>query len=660
MNRKYLIMFAFAIALAGCTKDSEMTVEPVKAEKNNTATVSTQQPVQFGAYVNRATTRAGMVGPLTTKSNVNNLQTDGFGVMAYYTDDDLYSPIYVPNFMYNTEVKYNNTANAWTYEPVQYWPNETGENAASEGIDRLSFFAYAPYVDVTNSTGIVSGDATYGIVGLSRNGAVGDPWVKYYASLDPTKQVDFCWSTPQIDKTKPTVTDKVNLVFNHALAALNVQVDAMIDELTPGNNTLADETHIYVRSITFEGFVTKGAFNLNTEQPTWYDLAGANYIDGGSVTIFDGQTNGKEGQSNAANESPLGLNPVIVQSAPYGDAALTAGVTTTAVNLLNGETNAPIYVIPSGQPLTVTIVYDVETATDELPGYLSDGVTHGTTVENKITKSVTFGTGQTATNKLEASKQYNLSLHLGLTSVKFDATVNNWSDNTVTGSNLPENTIGVGSVVLSETSTTKWIGESVPSPTVTVKDTENNTMTDGVTFTWSSSDTSVATVDQNTGAITVVGPGTTTITVTADNGTSNASTDFTVNINGVTGISINPAGINMTPGTSATLTVTITHTNYDTFSLPDDLQPVVSGANSSNVTVTLDTNNPKSTSGTTTTYHYIVANTNTAATNDIATATFTLGSPYKTTQEEKTVDINVVDNPSDTNNASGQKFTWDN
>ena len=436
MNRKYLVLFAFAAALTGCAKDSEMTESPVNPIKSNTETVA-KQPVLFGAYVNRATTRAGDPGVLVTSGATAgqiNLQEKGFGVISYYTDDDMYSPIYQPNFMYNTKVTHNGSA--WTYEPVQYWPNETGENAVSEGVDRLSFFAYAPYVDVTPSTGVVTGDDASGIVGLSRNAAVGDPWVKYYVSLDPAKQVDFSWAVPQINMVKPNVTDVVNMQFNHALAALNVQVDAMIDESTPGNNTLDADTKIYVRSVTFEGLVTKGSFNLNSTKAIWYDLAGANYIDGGSVTVYDGRTNGKEGQSESANESPLGLNPVLVQSQPYSGTP-TAGVTNAAVNLFAGTTaDAPIYVIPSGQPLTVTIVYDVETATDELAGYLSDGETHGTSVENKITKSISFGTS----NKLEAGKLYKLTLHLGMTSVKFDATVAEWDESTDNGeAGLPDN-----------------------------------------------------------------------------------------------------------------------------------------------------------------------------------------------------------------------------
>ena len=556
-KNNYLWIAALAAAMTGCAKDSELADSPAKPTKNNTETVA-KQPVQFGAYVNRATTRAGATGTLVTSgADANkgeiNLQDKGFGIIAYYTDDNLYSSIYQPNFMYNTEVTYNSSA--WEYSPVQYWPNEFGNNAISEGVDRLSFFAYAPYVDVTPVTGIVENDDASGIVGLSRNAAVGDPFVKYYVNLDPAQQVDFCWGVneagkPHVDLTKQGVDDQVKFYFNHALAALNVQIDAAFDELTPQNKDLAAGTRVYVRSVTFEGFVTKGAFNLNTTKATWYDLAGNNYIDGGSVTVYDGRTNGREGQSESANESPLGLNPGIIQTASYSDTTID-GVTKTPVNLFDGLASAPIYVIPSGQPLRVTIVYDVETATNELSGYLSDGVTHGTTVENKITKTITLNDGTAM--KLEAGKTHLLKLHLGLTTVKFDATVDDWGTVTDADVNLPSNAL---SLHLMPTTSTVWVGEQVTTPTVLVNP--------NATLAWSSDNTSVANVNAATGAIEVAGAGVANITVTASYAGSTESATYTLNVNEVTGITVTPTTDVIAIGGKRAITATLTHTNNGT------------------------------------------------------------------------------------------------
>jgi hypothetical protein len=68
---------------------------------------------------------------------------------------------------------------------------------------------------------------------------------------------------------------------------------------------------------------------------------------------------------------------------------------------------------------------------------LSDGETPGSTIENRITKAITFGT---ATSKLENGKKYTINLILGLKDVKFDADVNDtWEDAGSADAYLPNN-----------------------------------------------------------------------------------------------------------------------------------------------------------------------------------------------------------------------------
>jgi hypothetical protein len=317
---------------------------------------------------------------------------------------------------------------------------------------------------------------------MSRNTATGNPLVKYYANLTPANSVDLCWGVakatetssvdgnnnvitegkPFIDIMKPKVGDKISFDFKHALSQLNVQIDADIDVLSHSTSSLDNNTRIYVRSVTFEGFATKGSLDLNSDfstspsqtTPNWYDIAGTGKLSTDAVTIYDGRRDGKEGVENASakNETPYDLNPAIVQSKAYttvlpaGKIQYTSfdsdakdpGVTNDAVNLFNSATaEAPVLVIPTQEDMKITIVYDVETADATLSGYLSDGKTRGSTIENAITQEIKLGDGKAMT--LESGKKYTVRLHLGLTSVKFDAEVTNWVDADEADVDLPIN-----------------------------------------------------------------------------------------------------------------------------------------------------------------------------------------------------------------------------
>lgn len=501
MSKKLLSIAALAGLLASCTavgvQDDQLSPEEL----------TTPQEVSFGAYLNRGTaTKAGSPGALTTDGTGGavSLQTAGFGVFGYYTNGELYSETTSkPDFMYNERVYYSPGIPGWMYDNIKYWPNEYGDDAASDEVDRLTFFAYAPWVDVTESTGVVEDDgtadyATVGITGMTRNTASGDPYIKFAASLEPAKSVDLCWGVaqddftssvdgtnnaisaryPYIDVIKPKVSDKVAFIFQHALAALNVQIDAAVDEMTPGTNAVDSRTRIYVRSVTFEGFAVKGALNLNststttaatppatvaTAAPNWMGLSFTDKLSQDPVTIYDGRRDGKEGVSSttAKNETPASLNPVLVQSAeytttlapgttyPYASfSATTDGVTKLAVNLFDvtgvasaDQLTAPVYVIPTSESMKVTIVYDVETADATLIGLLSDSKTHGSTIENSITKEIVFDNGSGETPLvMDAGKKYTVKLHLGMTSVQFEASVTPWDD---TDANLDDTDLPV-------------------------------------------------------------------------------------------------------------------------------------------------------------------------------------------------------------------------
>lgn len=484
--KKVFLFAVAAAALVACSNDE------LNFQENNQFN-SKEAPVNFDVYTQRGLTRGGgQAGDLTN----DNIGTNGFGVFAYYTAGEQYDAKATPNFMYNQQVTCQGTATPgtlWSYEPVKYWPNEYGDLAMSDEVDYLTFFAYAPWTEVEPTTGnIVPKTGTgvtetaehqqkYNIISVNKNTATGDPIVKYVVDTDPATSVDLLWGvaaetagdnyTP-IDNPSGTVSIKAGLPFlslvkpnnpqsdrlqfnlKHALAKVKVTIDYIADDFTPngtnGATIDATKTRIYVRSFKMSGFATKGALNLNNTtpgQPLWKDFDGTKDLTFEDVTFQDGRKDGKEGETNGAqnNETPQGLNEKIIEN--YSPAAngtfgqdKTTGVTNVAQNLFGGNETANggyFYVIPrneEGNKVDVTIAYDVETIDPALAGKLSDNETHGISIENIITKENIFGGMD-----FMAGYQYEINIHLGMTSVKVEATVTDWKDNGKTNVDLPDN-----------------------------------------------------------------------------------------------------------------------------------------------------------------------------------------------------------------------------
>ena len=458
MRRKvYLFFGVAAMLLASCSsKDVLDSGQEVVKELP-----SQDVAVGFEAYQSRSVTRAGLTGEL----NLANLKKSkaeggGFGVFGYYTDNNEYDPQSIPNFMYNQLVtwKTNGGSGYWEYDPVKYWPNEYGNNASADDQDKVSFFAYAPYVEVNPNTGKVTDtdNNKAGIVALSRNSANGDPLVKYIASFNSSEIVDLCWGIKGDDaswaltqggsqtlpvgmpwlnverpydakaQTVPVSTDaqRVKFTFLHALSKLNVKIDVDPDITVHDAATdLESGTKVYVRSVTFSGIATKGSLNLNNSvanKAEWLDYNGAGDLESGETfTVYDGRKDGKEGAANAtaSNEKQTGLSAQLIQT----EAGTETGVTKDLQDLF---ASGSVYVIPTGETVEVEIVYDVETEDHNLGTYLSDGKTPGSSIENRIKKTVNFGTN----GGFESGKAYTLNLHLGMNSVKFDADVKAWDD----------------------------------------------------------------------------------------------------------------------------------------------------------------------------------------------------------------------------------------
>ena len=110
------------------------------------------------------------------------------------------------------------------------------------------------------------------------------------------------------------------------------------------------------------------------------------------------------------------------------------GVTATAQDVFSTDaTDNGFFLIPDAAlpSFKVTVDYVVRTEDSKLKKGYSE-------TENKITKTVSFGEATAALNK-----RYSLTIILGMTSVKFDATVSNWENTTGSGSSATTNNTDV-------------------------------------------------------------------------------------------------------------------------------------------------------------------------------------------------------------------------
>ena len=349
MNKKLLFAATMATMLASCSSEDSL-----QSSNNLSKEAELENAISFNAYTQRGLTRSGYAGVLDNDQLKKSMADGGgFGVFTYFTRGD-----YDDQSSERKEVMYNEAVTyadgAWTYGTTKYWSNQYGSNAESEEVDKFSFFAYAPYVENTQENRNKVADDKSGITGFSMK-ANGDPYVKYIGSLDPTKCVDLCWGVcADADKTwdiiqggSQTLTaglpwlnvqrpqksfgQKVKFTFKHALAQLNVQIDADVNTNIHGEGAELDaNTKVFVRKVTFSGFAMKGALNLNNEtadQPKWvsYGCACDDNLQSEDYTIYDGMKDGREGTGSTANgEKVTGLNPTLIQTQKWTEQAADA------------------------------------------------------------------------------------------------------------------------------------------------------------------------------------------------------------------------------------------------------------------------------------------------------------------------------------------------
>jgi hypothetical protein len=343
--------------------------------------------------------------------------------------------------------------------------------------------------DDTNDDKVKKNDATNGINAMTTNDFTGNVWVKYLMpDAKQSEAVDLLWGLAgknyyneadgedpglkvgedyNINLTKQKVDEKVSFLFKHALAKIGgavsesediegepdvcgfyVQVD--VDENDKddqpkyfGKGFDNKETLVTIKSVKIQDGKTAyedntNGFNTNTTssliQSGWFNIETGKwskdadtYTQGASYELV------ADNSDADLTNTTYTLNKKFKEVASYGrsgseatkkmlagntqwDTSEPTGVTTTAQPLFCDENVPGLMIIPiegATSELYVTVDYVVRTADKNL----KDGFTN---VEQVITNKVSLGS-------LKPNKYYTIIMHLGLTSVKFEAKVADWT-----------------------------------------------------------------------------------------------------------------------------------------------------------------------------------------------------------------------------------------
>lgn len=208
------LLTAAAVTFTACQKDEVISEVPQ------------DQAIGFGTYVGRdAQTKASVM-------DLGKLQTNGFGVYAYYTNDSDYDGDSQLNFMLDEQVTYSNTT--WGYTNTKYWPSETGK--------KFTFIAYAPAND-NNITNKLNNNSVH----------TGDPTFTFTVNSNVANQTDLLYDAIKNYQTKAT-NDVQNFTFHHALSRIGFSAK-------PSSAT----DKISITSISIKGkFTSSGTFNIAT------------------------------------------------------------------------------------------------------------------------------------------------------------------------------------------------------------------------------------------------------------------------------------------------------------------------------------------------------------------------------------------------------------
>lgn len=381
-----------ALTMTGCSND-EINA-PQQSQGNNA--------IEFSTYLGR--NAQGSRGTETNDASIKS-ENGGFGVLAYYTEQANFANTNKPNFMWNQKVTHNGTN--WEYTPVKYWPTKVG--------DKVSFFAYAPYVENGKNT----------VIELSGNSVAGAPTATITLPDDPSQTIDFV-AAVQMNKThdnSATANNNVSFTLKHEMTRVKVQ--AKLDKSVYSDTDDKHKTFVVIKNVTFNDkgqFYKSGKYTFSTtdgERGTWTPTANASTYTLDLNGVLNTELIKADG---AKKETHSGDYKTGVQGLKLVD--------TTAKDLF--KNSEYLYLIPvsanNGNGLTdgkatATIEYDIVTEDSKLvAGYSC----------TSATKTVLLPVGT-----LKQGISYNYIFTIKLDEIVLNATVNEWDTTSGNDINVP-------------------------------------------------------------------------------------------------------------------------------------------------------------------------------------------------------------------------------
>ncbi len=539
----------------------------ISCAKSDVYDVNESNPdvIAFDTYVDQTTK-----GTVFTQDAV---QKDGFGLMTYYTEQSYWADgadAFTPNYMYNQEVVYSNSA--WSYSPIKYWPNLTG--------DKLSFFAYAPYQTYESASSIGNGvNAAY-----TTNTSAGLPQIQFFVNPKASEMIDFV-AGQNMDMVRQD--DKVTFNLKHQLTRVTFSAITNVDNVDKGANEDGDgESYIVVKSMDIvEGdddnlFYTEGIYTFDSETTNGLKS------DHGQDGVWTINTDSATPYSFASIMDYNNVAPATDETATalYGSGYKETGVVLPIASddyttlFKDGEY---LFLLPpagangldsTDGTIDVKIVYDIVTVDSEM-------ASGHTAAESIYTVTLPEGT-------LAQGKAYNFQLQFDVTEILVNVKIVDWdtasSSSSVVdpdggdsgeeeGGDTPEVTPDPTPEVLTpgEDYSLNSDGETYALPGMITGGTHEIDITSDpeATITWTSSKDAVAVVDAN-GKVTAKGVGEAVITGKTDNG---AEISFTVTvyypIDQVITMDLDPDSLTLVVGSTGKMEVKYTYvagidTNY--------------------------------------------------------------------------------------------------